>query len=79
VQNGVDGVLVEVAADPESQELARQANGLLTDEAARRRTAEAGRRRAARFDWAGVTGEVLELYARLRGDTAVSPARAQGA
>ncbi|HLK92057.1 MAG TPA: glycosyltransferase family 4 protein [Polyangia bacterium] len=73
VQDGVDGVLVDVAADPGSQELARQANRLLSDQAARRRTAEAGRRRAARFDWAHVAGEVLELYGRLRGDSVLAP------
>jgi phosphatidylinositol alpha-mannosyltransferase len=79
VQDGVDGVLVDVAADQDSRELARQANRMLADQAARRRTAEAGRRRAARFDWSRVAAEVLELYARLRGDTALPIARARGA
>ncbi len=79
VQDGVDGVLVDVAADPLAHELGRQANRLLSDQAARRRTAEAGRRRAARFDWPRVAGEVLALYTRLRGDTALSPAEARGA
>ncbi len=67
MRDGVEGHLVDIAADPGSMELARCANRLLVDEAARRRCAEAGRRTAARFDWPVVTAEVLALYARLRG------------
>jgi phosphatidylinositol alpha-mannosyltransferase len=67
MQDGVEGHLVDVSADQASTELARCANRLLVDEAERRRCAEAGRRTAARFDWPVVTGQVLALYARLRG------------
>ncbi len=66
MRDGVEGHLVDVAADPASTELARSVNRLLVDEAARRRCAEAGRRTAARFDWAVVSDQVLALYARLR-------------
>ena len=68
MRDGVEGHLVDVVADPASSALARCANRLLADEAARRRCAEAGRRTAARFDWPVVTERVLSLYARLRGD-----------
>jgi phosphatidyl-myo-inositol alpha-mannosyltransferase len=68
MRDGVEGHLVDLSADPDSTELARCANQLLVDEAARRRCAEAGRRTAARFDWPVVTDQVLALYARLRGD-----------
>ena len=67
MRDGVEGHLVDVAADPASTELARCVNRLLVDEAARRRCAEAGRRTAARFDWQVVSDQVLALYARLRG------------
>lgn len=67
IRDGVEGVLVDVAADPAGRELGWQANRLLTDAAARRRCVEAARRRAARFDWRAVTAEVLALYARLGG------------
>ena len=67
MRDGVEGHLVDVSADPTSAELARCANRLLVDEAARRRCAEAGRRTAARFDWPVVSAQVLALYARLRG------------
>ena len=67
MRDGVEGHLVDVAADPASTELARCVNRLLVDEAARRRCAEAGRRTAARFDWPVVSDQVLALYARLRG------------
>jgi phosphatidylinositol alpha-mannosyltransferase len=76
MQDGVEGHLVDVARDPESRELARAANRLLVDAMARRRCAEAGRRRAARFDWPRITEEVLELYARLGGGV-VGPRSAQ--
>jgi len=66
MRDGVEGHLVDVSADPATTELARAANRLLVDEAARRRCAEAGRRTAARFDWTVVTDQVLALYARLR-------------
>ena len=67
MRDGVEGHLVDVSADPTSTELARCANRLLVDQAARRRCAEAGRRTAARFDWPVVSDRVLALYARLRG------------
>jgi phosphatidylinositol alpha-mannosyltransferase len=66
MRDGVEGHLVDVSADPTSAELARCANRLLADEAARRRCVEAGRRTAARFDWPVVSAQVLALYARLR-------------
>ena len=66
MRDGVEGHLVDVSADPTSAELARCANRLLVDEAARRRCVEAGRRTAARFDWPVVSAQVLALYARLR-------------
>jgi phosphatidyl-myo-inositol alpha-mannosyltransferase len=68
MRDGVEGHLVDVSADPASIELARCANRLLVDQAARQRCVEAGRRTAARFDWPVVTDQVLALYARLRGD-----------
>jgi phosphatidylinositol alpha-mannosyltransferase len=66
MRDGVEGRLVDVSADPASTELARCANQLLVDEAARRRCAEAGRRTVARFDWPVVSDQVLSLYSRLR-------------
>jgi phosphatidylinositol alpha-mannosyltransferase len=81
VRDGVDGLLVEVgaAADPGSENLADAANRLLGDESARRRLSEAGRRRAAAFDWREITALVLELYARLRGELGQPSARARSA
>ena len=38
---------------------------LLSDAMLRRRFGEAGRNRAATFDWSAVTGQVLDLYDRL--------------
>jgi phosphatidylinositol alpha-mannosyltransferase len=81
VQNGVDGLLIAVGAgaDPGSRRLAAVANRLLTDEPARRRLVEAGRRRAAAFDWREIAAQVLALYARLRGDSVPSTARTRSA
>ena len=79
MRDGVEGFLVDVSADPASHELGRRANLLLVDAAVRRRCAEAGRRTAARFDWSPVSGQVLALYARLRGDTVEPSATAQSA
>jgi phosphatidylinositol alpha-mannosyltransferase len=72
MRDGVEGHLVDVARDPEGRELARSAHRLLCDTTARRRCAEAGRRRAAWFDWPRVTAKVLDLYARLGGGVAES-------
>jgi phosphatidylinositol alpha-mannosyltransferase len=81
VQDGVDGVLIPVGAgaDPGSRELAATANRLLGDEPARRRLVEAGRRRAATFDWREITAQLLALYARLRGEAVPSSVRARSA
>jgi len=79
MQDGVEGHLVDVSSDPASTELARCANRLLVDEAARRRCAEAGRRTAARFDWSVVSDQVLALYARLRGGGSESQSTARSA
>ena len=79
MQDGVEGHLVDVSADPASIELARCVNRLLVDEAARRRCAEAGRRTAARFDWPVVSEQVLALYARLRGGGSEPQATARSA
>ncbi len=66
MSDGVEGHLVDVSTDPSSRALAEAANRLLIDAGARRRCGDAGRRTAARFDWRGITGQVLTLYARLR-------------
>jgi phosphatidylinositol alpha-mannosyltransferase len=81
VRNGVDGVLIQVGAgaDPGSRQLAAVANHLLCDEPARWRLVEAGRRRAAAFDWPEITAQVLALYARLRGEAVPSSVRAHSA
>jgi phosphatidyl-myo-inositol alpha-mannosyltransferase len=79
MQDGVEGFLVDVAADPASRQLAERADRLLADEALRRSCVEAGRRRAARFDWPEVTARVLALYTRLRRDAVTPLARARGA
>jgi phosphatidylinositol alpha-mannosyltransferase len=70
MRDGVEGRLIDVSTDPASRALAEAANRLLVDVGARRRCAEAGRRTAARFDWREITGQVLALYARLRGGAA---------
>jgi phosphatidyl-myo-inositol alpha-mannosyltransferase len=79
MQDGREGFLVDGAADPGSQQLAERANRLLVDEELRRRCAEAGRRRAAEFDWREITGRVLALYARLRRDAVTPLSQARGA
>jgi phosphatidylinositol alpha-mannosyltransferase len=79
VRDGVDGVLIDVSTDPGSRKLAAAANRLLCDESARRRLVEAGRRRAADFDWREITAQVLALYARLRGEAVPSSLRARRA
>jgi glycosyltransferase involved in cell wall biosynthesis len=47
------------------QELVERTGQLLTDALTRRRYAEAGRRRAAEFDWPQVTQQVLRIYEEL--------------
>jgi phosphatidylinositol alpha-mannosyltransferase len=81
VRDGVDGLLIDVGADadPGSRKLAAAANRLLCDEPARRRLVEAGRQRAAAFDWREITAQVLALYARLRGEAVPSTMRARSA
>ena len=79
MQDGREGFLVDGAADPRSQQLAERANRLLVDEELRRRCVEAGRRRAAEFDWREITGRVLALYARLRRDAVTPLPQARGA
>jgi len=67
IQDGVQGFMVDVARDPHCQELAERTGRLLTDAATRARCAEAGRRRAAEFDWPQVTAQVLRIYEELLG------------
>jgi phosphatidylinositol alpha-mannosyltransferase len=65
IQDGVQGFMVDVDRDTNCQELAERTGQLLTDALTRRRCAEAGRRRAAEFDWPIVTQQVLRIYEEL--------------
>lgn len=65
IQDRVQGFMVDVERDVGCRELAERTSQLLTDDVARRRYAEAGRRRAAEFDWPQVTQQVLRIYEEL--------------
>jgi phosphatidylinositol alpha-mannosyltransferase len=65
IQDRVQGFMVDVARDLDCRELAERTGKLLTDTVTRRRYAEAGRRRAAEFDWPQVTQQVLRIYEEL--------------
>jgi phosphatidylinositol alpha-mannosyltransferase len=65
VQDGVQGYMVDVARDLKCEELAERTGRLLTDPGLRRQCADAGRRRAAEFDWERVTQQVLTIYEEL--------------
>jgi hypothetical protein len=57
--------MVDLARDPACSVLGERTNQLLTDAVLRRRFGEAGRKRAAEYDWSTVTGKVIDLYDRL--------------
>jgi glycosyltransferase involved in cell wall biosynthesis len=57
--------MVDVERDVHGRELAERTGQLLTDDVARWRCAEAGRRRAAEYDWPQVTQQVLRIYDEL--------------
>ena len=62
LDDGQEGLLVE----PENERaLADATVRLLADPATRREMGERGRRKAARFDWPIIAGQILELYERL--------------
>jgi phosphatidylinositol alpha-mannosyltransferase len=65
MRDGEQGFLVDLAADPDGARLAARTRQLLEDAPLRRRCGEAGRAAAARYDWAAVTRQVLDLYVRL--------------
>ena len=65
MQDGAQGFLVDVTADPEAATLAERATRLLNDRELRRRCGDAGRATAAQFDWPAVTQRILDLYVRL--------------
>ncbi len=65
MQDGQQGFLVDIAADPSGTALAERVVRLLDDRQLRRRCGDAGRATAARFDWAAVAQRVLDLYAAL--------------
>jgi phosphatidylinositol alpha-mannosyltransferase len=79
VTDGVEGFLVDVERDHDGSELADRTVRLLADAALRRRCGQAGRKRAAGFDWPVVTRRVLDLYGRLRGAEETAAAAALGA
>jgi phosphatidylinositol alpha-mannosyltransferase len=60
--DGVEGFLVDVDQDADCAVLAERARALLTDRTLRARCVEAGRRRAASFDWSLIAARVLALY-----------------
>jgi phosphatidylinositol alpha-mannosyltransferase len=65
MQDGNQGFMVDVAADPECRLLGERTAALLGDAELRRRCSDAGRATAARFDWPIVTRQVLDLYGRM--------------
>jgi phosphatidylinositol alpha-mannosyltransferase len=65
IQDGVQGFMVDVAHDRDCRQLAERTGQLLADAVTRRRCAEAGRRRAAEFDWPKVASQVLRVYDEL--------------
>ena len=65
IQDRVQGFMVDVERDVHCRELAERTGQLLTDDVARWRCAEAGRRRAAEYDWPQVTQQVLRIYEEL--------------
>jgi phosphatidylinositol alpha-mannosyltransferase len=60
--DGVEGFLVDVDQDADCALLAERARALLIDRGLRARCVEAGRRRAASFDWSLIAARVLALY-----------------
>jgi phosphatidylinositol alpha-mannosyltransferase len=79
MRDGVEGFLVDVERDRDGAELAERTGRLLADATLRRRSAEAGRLTAARFDWPVVAAQVIDLYHRLRAGRGVDGAVALGA
>jgi phosphatidyl-myo-inositol alpha-mannosyltransferase len=71
VKDGVQGFMVDVAADPDCVKLAERTRQLLEDQCLRKRCAEAGRANAARFDWPVVTERVLKIYSEILGGTGI--------
>jgi glycosyltransferase involved in cell wall biosynthesis len=60
VEDGVSGLLVEASVEGLAGGLQR----MVSNEAMRRRCAEAGRRRASRFTWESITRRYVEVYDR---------------
>jgi len=69
MKDGVQGFMVDVAADKGCVRLAERTRQLLDDECLRQRCADAGRATAARFDWPVVTDQVLRVYDEILGGT----------
>jgi phosphatidylinositol alpha-mannosyltransferase len=65
MQDGVQGSMVDLAADPDGEKLADACARLVSDVDFRRRAAQAGRRTASRFDWPRVTEQVIDIYREL--------------
>ncbi len=72
MEDGVQGFMVDVAADPTCVQLAERTRQLLDDARLRQRCAEAGRRAAARFDWPAVADQVLRVYGEILGGTEIA-------
>jgi phosphatidylinositol alpha-mannosyltransferase len=62
MRDGVQGFMVDVAADVDCRQLAERTRLLLDDAAVRQRCSEAGRATALRFDWPVVADQVLRVY-----------------
>lgn len=67
MRDGVQGFMVDLAADASCARLAARTRQLLDDVGLRRRCADAGRATAARFDWPVVTRQVLGVYEEILG------------
>ncbi|HTB57455.1 MAG TPA: glycosyltransferase family 4 protein [Polyangia bacterium] len=78
MEDGVEGFMVDVGRDPDCSILAERTARLLADAMLRRRFGEAGRNRAATFDWSAVTEQVLDLYDRLLSGRPVQAASSSG-
>jgi phosphatidyl-myo-inositol alpha-mannosyltransferase len=72
MKDGVQGFMVDVAADPTCLRLAERTRQLLDDACLRRRCAEAGRATAAEFDWPVVANQVLRVYDEILGGTTIA-------
>jgi phosphatidyl-myo-inositol alpha-mannosyltransferase len=73
MQNGVQGFMVDVAADGGCSALADRTRQLLEDEQLRQRCSAAGRATAVQFDWPTVAEKVLRVYAEVLGSAQLAP------